>query len=213
MSRPPSATAHKKVLRAALELFSESGVDATSMDAIAQRSGVSKATIYKHWKDKDALLLEVMAEAVGLESRPSFDSGDARADMIAVLAYRQPERKEIRDRIMPHLLAYAARNRKFGMTWRKKVMEPPIKDLKRLIERGIQSGELSSGLDQNLAVGMLLGPMLYWHILSEDAPAEMFEHRAQAIIDAFWKAFGSESDRGGSNHRIHPDVRPHTANR
>ena len=38
-----------------MQLFSERGIDATSMDAIAETSGVSKATIYKHWQDKDAL--------------------------------------------------------------------------------------------------------------------------------------------------------------
>jgi AcrR family transcriptional regulator len=48
------------VLRAALELFGERGIDATSMDAIAQTSGVSKATIYNHWPNKEALLMDVM---------------------------------------------------------------------------------------------------------------------------------------------------------
>ncbi len=55
MARPRSAQAHKKVLDAAVLLFSERGIDATSMDAIAETSGVSKATIYKHWQDKDEL--------------------------------------------------------------------------------------------------------------------------------------------------------------
>ena len=48
MPRTRSADAHRKVLDAALELFAERGIDATSMDAIAEASGVSKATIYKH---------------------------------------------------------------------------------------------------------------------------------------------------------------------
>ncbi len=56
MVRPRSAQAHKKVLDAAVQLFSDRGIDATSMDAIAETSGVSKATIYKHWPDKDALV-------------------------------------------------------------------------------------------------------------------------------------------------------------
>ena len=72
MARPRSAQAHKKVLDAAVQLFSERGIDATSMDAIAEASGVSKATIYKHWQDKDALCLEVMRSEerrVGKECR------------------------------------------------------------------------------------------------------------------------------------------------
>jgi AcrR family transcriptional regulator len=189
MARTRSAAAHKKVLGAALELVGERGVDATSMDAVAQKSGVSKATIYKHWADKDALLLEMMAEAVGLESRPVFDTGHTRADMTAVLAYRKPETNDFQERVLPHFMAYAARNREFGMAWRKKVMEPPIRDLTRLIKSGIQKGELSPNLEMEVALGLLLGPMLYWHIFLKDATGHDPEHLAKGVIDAFWKAF------------------------
>ena len=52
-------------------------------------SGVSKATIYKHWQDKEALVLEVMGHLHGLdEEAPVFDSGDLRADLIAQLQYQ-----------------------------------------------------------------------------------------------------------------------------
>src|SRR4051812_11034939 len=114
MARTQSASAHKKVLDAAVELVGERGIEATSMDAIAARSGVSKATIYKHWKDKEALLLEMLAMLNGLNERPQFDSGDVRADMIAVLSYHPSTPAALRERIMPHLVAYSASNRTFG---------------------------------------------------------------------------------------------------
>src|SRR5450432_4690187 len=99
MARPRSAKAHKKVLDAAVQLFSERGIDATSMDSIAESSGVSKATIYKHWQDKDALCLEVMGYLHGLdEELPVFDSGDFRADLIAQVQYhRAAERQALRE--------------------------------------------------------------------------------------------------------------------
>ena len=53
MGRPRSEQAHVRVLEAAAGLFADQGIDATSMDAIAEASGVSKATIYKHWPDKE----------------------------------------------------------------------------------------------------------------------------------------------------------------
>ena len=121
MARTQSASAHRKVLQAALELVAERGVDATSMDAVAQKSGVSKATIYKHWADKDGLSLEMLAEAAGLHARPEFDSGQTRDDMLAVLSYRPPEHPRMRDRILPHFVAYSARNKIFGTAWRKTV--------------------------------------------------------------------------------------------
>ena len=61
MPRSRSTRAHQQVLDAALKLFARRGIDPTSMDAIAAASGVSKATIYKHWRDKDALCLEALA--------------------------------------------------------------------------------------------------------------------------------------------------------
>ena len=102
MARTRSASAHKRVLLAALELVAEQGVDATSMDAIARKSGVSKATIYKHWADKDALLLEMLAEVHGLSTRPVFDSGNTKADMVAILSYRPRKDAVTRERITPH---------------------------------------------------------------------------------------------------------------
>jgi len=118
MPRPRSEKAHRKVIEAALNLLASRGFEATSMDAIAETSGVSKATIYKHWPDKDALLLELMAEINGLHSRPAFDTGAPRADIVALLSYRPPERSDLRERITPHFMAYAGRNPAFGDAWR-----------------------------------------------------------------------------------------------
>src|SRR5262245_52142180 len=166
MGRPRSARAHDQVLDAALRLFAERGIDATSMDLIAEASGVSKATIYKHWPDKDALCLEAMSRLMGQDQpQPVFDSGDVRADMIAVLSYQPPQNAELRGRIMPHLMAYAARNRAFGDAWRQRVFEPPRTQLTKLLERGIALGQLPGSLDRDLAMALLLGPLLYCHVL------------------------------------------------
>jgi AcrR family transcriptional regulator len=124
--RPRSKEAHRKVLEAAAELFAERGMDGTSMEAISEASTVSKATIYKHWPDKDALCLEVLGHIHGLnEERPAFDSGDFRADLIAQLRYDPGvERKTMKEKIWPHLIAYSARNPEFGKAWRVRIMDP-----------------------------------------------------------------------------------------
>jgi len=181
-------------LDAALELVAECGVDATSMDAIAGRSGVSKATIYKHWKDKEALLLEVMSDLHGLHTRPTFDSGDTRADMVAVLAYRPRENAEMRERVLPHFVAYSASNAAFGLAWRKIVMEPPLRELRHLIKLGMEKRELSPDLNIELSLALLLGPMLYWHIFLK-SPGEERITLAEGVIEAYWKAFGLKKHR------------------
>src|SRR5438128_1456591 len=106
MVRTPSKRAHDQVLEAALKLFSERGIDSTSMDSIAEASGVSKATIYKHWADKDALCLEVLARLHGLiDDPPPANSGDLQADIVELLSRHLPEKKsEVQLRMMPHLM-------------------------------------------------------------------------------------------------------------
>jgi AcrR family transcriptional regulator len=191
MARTRSASAHLKVLDATLALMAERGVDATSMDAIAEASGVSKATIYKHWVDKEALLLEMMAHFGGLHSRPKFDSGNIREDMIQVLAYRPQEKTEMREKIMPHFLAYAARNPAFGAAWRTMAMEPPRRELTRLLQQGMDAGALSAAINVDVALALLLGPIIYWHvILNQKKPDGNPRNLAEGVVDAFWRAFG-----------------------
>jgi AcrR family transcriptional regulator len=176
------------VLAAAMELFAARGMDGTSMDSIAETSGVSKATIYKHWADKEALLLEVMAEAHGLYTRPNFDTGDIRRDVEAVLGYRPEEHAELRERLMPHLMAYSATHHEFGYAWRKLVMSPPGKELTHLLKLGMAKGELRTDADIDLALALLLGPIIYWNVFtgrSHEDPAAL----AKAVTDAFWRAF------------------------
>jgi AcrR family transcriptional regulator len=194
MARPRSAQAHKKVLEAAVQLFSERGIDSTSMDAIAEASGVSKATIYKHWQDKDALCLEVMGYLHGLdEERPVFDSGDLRADLIAQLQYQPAaDRQALREKMTPHMIAYASRNRAMGAVWRARVVEPARIALTKIIQRGEKRGTLRRGIDPEVGIALLLGPMLYRRIFvtktGGKAPKDLEIH----VVDAFLAAFATE---------------------
>jgi len=192
MVRPRSTRAHDNVIQAALSLFAERGLDATSMDAIAERSGVSKATIYKHWADKESLALEAMAR-LHVPDVESFvtRSGDVRADIIAVLGYQPPQHQtDLKMRIMPHLMAYAARNPSFGVAWRARVIEPPRAQLRSLLAQAQRDGLLSPALEIDVAIALLLGPMMYTHmtrLMGASLPANM----AERVVDAFWAAYAT----------------------
>src|SRR5215471_6447023 len=167
MARTRSAEAHKKVLNAAVSLFSERGIDATSMDSIAERSGVSKATIYKHWPDKDALALEVLDHIHGLdEEPPTFSSGDYRRDLIALLSYKPGLDQALKDKIWPHLMAYIARNPVFGDAWRTRITEPARQRLIAMIRRGQREDLISKSTDPEVGVALLLGPFIYRHVFT-----------------------------------------------
>jgi len=190
MGRPRSERAHEQVLEAALELFSEQGIDATSMDAIAEASGVSKATIYKHWSDKDALCLEAMAYAHGLdEEPPQFLDDDVGAAMIKVLSHRpREEYAERRARLMPHFLAYATRNPDFGMAWRSRALEPPRRYLKQILKRGVEEGLFPADLNYDLSLALLIGPIMYGYFLSPTKNKALPEGLPEQVVEAFLNA-------------------------
>jgi AcrR family transcriptional regulator len=197
MARGLSQGAHHKVLEAATELFAERGIDATSVDAIAAASGVSKATVYKHWADKDALCLDVLMHVHELdEGPPELDSGDLREDLKAFLKY-EPSRKKaaIQKRLMPHLIAYSARNEEFGRAWKSRVMERSRDFLRKLLRRGVERGMLPVVLDEELGVALLLGPMMYRHIFGSSVDREWL---AEGAVNSFWKAHARPEFQGPS---------------
>jgi AcrR family transcriptional regulator len=189
------------VLRAALELFGERGIDATSMDAIAQSSGVSKATIYNHWVNKEELLLAVMLMVNGLDRDPEdADSGDLCQDLGTVLSRRPPDEFDAaRERMMPAMIAYSAVHRDFGEAWRHRVMEPSRVCLKRILRRGIKRKLLPAALEMDSAMALLLGPLLYGHIFHKESHAGPYDF-GRVAAESFWRAYGV-GDRKGRNRR------------
>lgn len=190
MARVRSTAAHDKVLRAALDLFGERGIDATSMDAIAQQSGVSKATIYNHWPDKEALLIEVMIMIHGLDGRrEDVDTGDLERDLTTVLTRRPPDQfDDARARMTPSLIAYSAIHPDFGKAWRHRVMEPPRECIRKILRRGIERRQLPGDLDLHASVALLLGPVLYDHIFNKEAkvkPPDIGPTAAAAFCRAY----------------------------
>jgi AcrR family transcriptional regulator len=190
MVRPRSSEAHQKVIDAALDLFGERGIDAASMDAIARASGVSKATIYNHWEDKEALLLEVMLYVNGIDGDPEdVDTGDLGRDLATILCRRPPlELEAARNRMTPTLIAYSAVHPKFGAAWRHRVMEPPRQCLRHILCRGMERGLLSASLDLDVSMALLLGPMLYEHVFHAQGELDR-DDLGRQTAEAFCRAF------------------------
>ncbi len=189
MARERSYGAHIKVMMAAMHLFADKGIDATSMDAIARASKVSKATIYNHWPNKEALLAEVMLFVNGLDREPEdVDSGDLQRELSTVLSRKPPsDFDEFRRRLMPTLIAYSAVHPAFGVEWRHRVMEPPRQCLTRVLQRWMERGVLPSNLDLELSMALLLGPMLYRHIFNKGTGE--VENIGAPTAEAFCRAF------------------------
>ena len=204
MVRPRSPEAHEKVLHAALALFGERGIEGASMDAIARAAQVSKATIYNHWPDKEALLLEVMLWVNGLNPNTDHekedpDSGSLERDLTIVLSRRPPRLfEEARKRITPSLIAYSATHKEFGIAWRSRVMEPGRKCIKRILRRAQRRGQLQSNLNMDTAIAILLGPMLYQHIFEKDVRRSR-SGIASHVAQTFCKAFARNCENSSKN--------------
>ncbi len=83
--RPRDDSRDAVILGAALELVAELGYDRVSMDAVAARAHASKATIYRRWSSKGALVAAAVRCRTGLPVDVP-DTGDLRSDLLALLA-------------------------------------------------------------------------------------------------------------------------------
>ncbi|TDC73355.1 TetR/AcrR family transcriptional regulator [Micromonospora sp. KC606] len=78
-----SARVRRRVLDTVITLLVERGYDALTVDAVAERSGVHRTTVYRRWRDVGGLLADVLAEATGDDWQPR-DTGSLRGDLEAI---------------------------------------------------------------------------------------------------------------------------------
>lgn len=187
MARPRSQESHQKVLRAVIDLIAENGIEGTSVDAIVRKSGVSKATVYKHWRTKNDICLEAIGRLRG--ELPRFDSGDARADIASYLRDLAHPPKAGRTKgkmgkIWPRIVGYAEGNAAFRKAWQAHMAEPRRVRLQQLLRQAIASGELRNDIDLNLAMDLLIGPVMHRRFSVGRVPADVSER----VVDAFWNA-------------------------
>lgn len=196
MARPRSVHAHEEVLKATLKLIGDRGIDATSVDAIAEVSRVSKATIYKHWDTKEALCLEAIGRVSG--QIPVFDSGDPRADLTELVRYvsQGPETKALR-RIWPRVLSHAMGHLAFARGLRARLDEPRRAQVSRILAAAISKGQLRSDMDMDLALDLLFGPVLHRYFASIPMSPDLPDR----VVDAFWQTHarnGAASSRNST---------------
>jgi AcrR family transcriptional regulator len=184
VARTPSKEAHQKVLAAALRLIGERGIESTSMDAIAEEAGVSKATVYKHWAGKDELLLEVISTMQ--DQIPEFDSGDPRKDMADMLGYMAHSRKrEELGRVWPRVISYAVSNPEFGKALQRHSFEPRRRQIERILGNALRRNQLKSDLDVELALDLLIGPLMRRRFINNEVPEEWPDQ----VVGYFWDVF------------------------
>ena len=168
--RPRSERARSAILRSAADLLLERGLDSVSMDAVAERAGVSKATIYRWWPTKEALALDALYAEWAEASIESPETGSLRGDLLALLLpWVHQLAKRPYARIMGAFITRARSDPGFAAAYVERLMVPRREVARAVLERARQRGELDPTVEIDVALDLLYGA-IYHRLLHGHAP-------------------------------------------
>lgn len=178
--RPRSAEVDEAVLAATVELAGEVGVSRLSMDDVAVRAKVSKATIYRRWSSKEALVLDALRNAmVPIEDA---DTGSLRGDLehyLRELVVRFHSGK-MRD-VLPHLIGVACHDANLRCSL-DDYMQTRRAPLHLIVQRGLARGELSLDTDVDVLIDAILGPFAYRKLLAHTVIDDDFADKLLDLV-------------------------------
>jgi AcrR family transcriptional regulator len=179
--RPRSARADEAIVEAVLDLLADgTSLEALSMESVALRAGVGKATIYRRWPNKEALVLDALAALKG--PLPTVAGESIRDDLLTLLRPLATVRTTRAGRIMPCLIPEIQRNPELAHLYHQ--MAQPRRQLMRdVLQRGIDSGELRADLDIDSTMAMMVGPMISQSVLNWHPGLDMVKLPEQ-IVDS-----------------------------
>lgn len=168
--RPRSEKAHQAILAAAGDLLLARGLSAVSMDAVAERAGVSKATIYRWWPTKESLALDALFTEWAAVQPGLRDTGTLRGDLLALLRpWARLATSKPYGRVIGALVTEAQTDPAFAAEYLRRVVEPRRDQARAIFRRAIERGEIPADTKIEVAVDMVYGP-LYHRLLHGHAP-------------------------------------------
>lgn len=192
--RPRDEEARARILSAALALLEEQGFADATTEAIAERAGASKATIYRWWPNKAAVMVEALREAVAHEL-PFPDTGSLRADIRLQLRNFIKLLTGRRGRIFKAFVAAAQSDPEVSDVFRSVWVRPRRNDAKAGLERH-RGLALRKDIDLDLLMDVLYGP-LYYRLLVGHAP--LSEKYVDALAELVLRSIETVSGGGVSS--------------
>lgn len=167
--RPRNEACTGEILEAALHLVAEVGIAGLTMDAVARRAGVGKATIYRRWTSKEALMLDAWMSCVRKPAAP--DTGTLQGDLEALLGgIDSPLSDRELQRVFPQMIAAAKVNPDVADAYRAFV-EQRRAPMRAVLLRGVERGEIDPALDLEVVQDLVIAPLMYRWIVT-DAPID-----------------------------------------
>jgi AcrR family transcriptional regulator len=191
--RPRDARADEVILEAAAKVLAECGPGGFTVDAVAGKAGVGKATIYRRWPSRSDLMLETAKQAGMGITDP--DTGSVRDDMVHVLSMLAAKLTgSVAGRLMPALIAEASVNPEMSRTLAVFVDERRRMSAS-IVRRAVARGELPDDTDVDRVVDMGAGPIFYRtlvarHPLDRDEVAD--------LVDAVLRSAGLDAERAAN---------------
>jgi AcrR family transcriptional regulator len=168
--RPRSEKAKAAILEAATELLLARGLSGVSMDAVAERAGVSKATIYRWWPTKEALALDALYTEWAAAAPLPRNTGSLRGDLLSLLRpWVRLTTSRPYSRVIAALITHAQTDPEFGLIYLSRFVEPRREQGRAIFRRAIERGDLPPDTKIEVAVDMIYGP-LYHRLLHGHAP-------------------------------------------
>ncbi|OIJ65368.1 TetR/AcrR family transcriptional regulator [Streptomyces mangrovisoli] len=183
--RPRQERVTDDTLDAVIELVTEKGVKAVTMDAVAARAGVSKPAIYRRWPSKQALIIAAAESRIGPLTVP--DLGDIRAELREVLtarltAYRLPGTARLLTELMTAAAEAGGPQVAYG-DYTERIMS----ETRRILQRGIARGEVRPEVDIRSAATLVAAPLVYRLLAERELPNARF---VDDLVDMVVRAVG-----------------------
>ena len=168
--RPRDPAARAAILRAAADLLDEGGLTAVTMEGIARRAGVGKPTIYRHWPNAAAVAMAAFLETAA-QPDTSTTAGSALADLRQQLAALADAFAARTGRSVRAMVAASEGETELAKAFRSHLIAVNRQIGRGLLERAVAAGELCAGLDLEVTLDLIYGP-LYYRLLVGHAPLD-----------------------------------------
>ncbi|SHK12547.1 transcriptional regulator, TetR family [Anaerocolumna jejuensis DSM 15929] len=160
VGRPRSEETKKAILTASYELLLENGFNTITVEGIAERAGVSKATIYKWWPNKAAVVLDgFFAATESMLHVP--DTGSVSEDLFIQVNNLAAFITSPKGKVITELIAAGQFDANIAEEYRVRYFNPRRLISQHILERGMQRGELKNDLDMELSIDLIFAPLFY----------------------------------------------------
>lgn len=175
---PRVARSRAAIVEATIELLVEGGLTDLSVDGIADRAGVSKATIYRHWDTRQQVVMDALNALKRDEVVP--DTGDLRRDLVTMVAAAADHLSSSGASVYC-MLSGAAEHDDELAEMRRTFSAARRAGMLALVARAIERGDLPDDLDVELFIARVVGPLFYMRMTrGETVPA----HWPERLVDA-----------------------------